>query len=91
MPLSSLCSKDTIGNAAGGAPTSVMGSLPGGHTGVGSATNGAFLQVGGALGVAVIGSLLNTRYQDQITSALAPYHVPHAAWLQGRAWPRSDA
>ncbi len=61
------------------ATESVMGSLPGGHTGVGSATNGAFLQVGGALGVAVIGSLLNTRYQDRMTSALMPYHVPHAA------------
>jgi hypothetical protein len=55
-----------------------MGSLPSGHAGVGSATNGAFLQTGGALGVAVIGSLLNTRYQDMMTSALAPYHVPHA-------------
>ena len=53
------------------ATESVMGSLPGGHTGVGSATNGAFLQVGGALGVAVIGSLLNTRYQDTMTGALA--------------------
>ena len=61
------------------ATASVMGSLPRGHTGVGSATNGAFLQVGGALGVAVIGSLLSTRYQDQMTSALAPYHLPHAA------------
>jgi len=60
------------------ATESVMGSLPGGHTGVGSATNGAFLQVGGALGVAVIGSLLNTRYQDRITGPLVPYHVPHA-------------
>jgi hypothetical protein len=60
------------------ATDSVMGSLPGGHTGVGSATNGAFLQVGGALGVAVIGSLLNTRYQDQVASTLLPYHVPHA-------------
>ena len=29
--------------------------------------------------MAVIGSLLNTRYQDTITSALAPYHVPRAA------------
>ena len=56
----------------------VMGSLPAAHTGVGSATNGAFLQIGGALGVAVIGSLLSTRYQDMITSTLAPYHVPHA-------------
>jgi len=58
---------------------SVMGSLPREHTGVGSATNGALLQVGGALGVAVIGSLLATRYQDHISAALAPYHLPQAA------------
>jgi EmrB/QacA subfamily drug resistance transporter len=55
---------------------SVMGSLPREHTGIGSATNGAFLQIGGALGVAVIGSLLATRYQDHVTAALVPYHVP---------------
>ena len=61
-----------------GGTASVMGSLPREHTGVGSATNGAFLQIGGALGVAVIGSLLNTRYQDKMTSALAPYHLPSA-------------
>jgi len=59
------------------ATESVMGSLPSRDTGVGSATNGAFLQLGGALGVAVIGSLLNTRYQGKMTSALAPYHIPH--------------
>jgi len=57
---------------------SVMGSLPRQHTGVGSATNGAFLQIGGALGVAVIGSLLATRYQDHVTAAVSPYHVPQA-------------
>jgi EmrB/QacA subfamily drug resistance transporter len=55
---------------------SVMGSVPREHTGIGSATNGAFLQIGGAFGVAVIGSLLSTRYQDHITAAVAPYHVP---------------
>jgi len=55
---------------------SVMGSLPREHTGVGSATNGAVLQIGGALGVAVIGSLLSTRYQDNVTAVLAPYHIP---------------
>jgi len=48
------------------------------HVGVGSAANGAFLQVGGALGVAIIGSLLNTRYQDTMSAALAPFHVPHS-------------
>ena len=57
---------------------SVMGSLPSGHTGVGSATNGAFMQVGGALGVAVVGSLLSTRYQSRVGSAIAGYHIPHA-------------
>ncbi len=55
---------------------SVMGSLPREHTGIGSATNGAVLQIGGALGVAVIGSLLSTRYQDNVTAVLAAYHVP---------------
>jgi hypothetical protein len=62
-------------------PTStgaIMGSLPSAHTGVGSATNGAFMQIGGALGVAIIGSLLSTRYQHRITTALTPYHVPHS-------------
>lgn len=66
------------GLAIPSATESVMGSLPTGDTGVGAATNGAFLQVGGALGVAVVGSLLNTRYQNMMTSALAPHHVPHA-------------
>ncbi|MGE5135669.1 MAG: DHA2 family efflux MFS transporter permease subunit [Gemmatimonadota bacterium] len=58
---------------------SVMGSLPQEHTGVGSATNGTFLQLGGALGVAVIGSLLATRYQDNMTAALAGRPVPGPA------------
>jgi EmrB/QacA subfamily drug resistance transporter len=57
---------------------SVMGSLPRGDTGVGAATNSVSMQVGAALGVAVIGSLLSTRYQDRMTAALAPYHLPHA-------------
>jgi EmrB/QacA subfamily drug resistance transporter len=60
------------------ATASVMGSLPPGDTGVGSATNGVSIQLGGALGVAVIGSLLSTRYQDRMASALAPHHLPHA-------------
>jgi len=36
------------------------------------------MQIGGALGVAVMGSLLNTRYQDKMASTLAAYHIPHA-------------
>jgi EmrB/QacA subfamily drug resistance transporter len=56
---------------------SVMGSLPAEHTGVGGGTNGAFLQTGGALGVAVVGSLLSNRYDDRLRNALAPYHLPY--------------
>ncbi|HLH81921.1 MAG TPA: DHA2 family efflux MFS transporter permease subunit [Trebonia sp.] len=67
------------GLAIPAATESVMGSLPSGDTGVGSAANGSFLQTGGALGVAVIGSLLNTRYTGDMTATLAPYHVPHQA------------
>ena len=66
------------GLAMPAATESVMGSLPGSHTGVGAAANGTFLQTGGALGVAVIGSLLNTRYTGNITAVLAPHHVPAA-------------
>jgi EmrB/QacA subfamily drug resistance transporter len=57
---------------------SLMGSLPRTQTGVGSATNGVAVQVGGALGVAVVGSLLATRYQDRVAPPLAAYHLPHA-------------
>jgi len=56
---------------------SVMASVPRGDTGVGSATNGTFIQIGGALGVAVVGSLQSTRYQDTIARSIAPFHVPH--------------
>jgi EmrB/QacA subfamily drug resistance transporter len=60
------------------ATNSVVGSVPPGDAGVGSATNSVSLQVGGALGVAVIGSVLSTRYQDRMTSALVGQHVPAA-------------
>ncbi len=57
---------------------SVMGSLPANQAGVGSATNGTALQMGGALGVAVLGSLLNSRYRHRMTPAIAHYAVPHS-------------
>ena len=60
------------------ATNSVVGSVPHGDSGIGSATNSVSLQVGGALGVAVIGSVMSTRYQDRMTSALAGRHVAGA-------------
>ncbi|MGO9341184.1 MAG: DHA2 family efflux MFS transporter permease subunit [Acidimicrobiales bacterium] len=58
------------------ATNSVVGSVPQGESGVGSASNAVALQVGGALGVAVMGSVMSTRYQDHMTAALAGRHVP---------------
>jgi len=58
---------------------SVVGAVPQGEGGIGSASNAVALQVGGALGVAVIGSVLSTRYQDHMTAVLAGRHVPAAA------------
>jgi EmrB/QacA subfamily drug resistance transporter len=61
------------------ATNSVVGSVPQGDSGTGSASNAVALQVGGALGVAVIGSVLSTRYQDHMTTALAGRHLPAVA------------
>jgi EmrB/QacA subfamily drug resistance transporter len=61
------------------ATSSVMESLPSAHTGVGSATNSTFLQTGGALGVAVVGSMLASGYQDRLTGDLAGFPLPPAA------------
>ncbi|HXQ43496.1 MAG TPA: MFS transporter [Acidimicrobiales bacterium] len=61
------------------ATASVMGSLSRDRAGVGSATNSTALQVGGALGVAVIGSVLTSRYQGRMTDTLAGHSVPPAA------------
>ncbi len=70
-----------FGTALVMAPTteSIMGSVPREQAGVASGTNSASLQLGGALGVAVLGSVLNTRYQDRLTTVLDRSHVPSAA------------
>jgi EmrB/QacA subfamily drug resistance transporter len=60
------------------ATNSVIGSVPQGDSGIGSASNSVALQVGGALGVAVIGSVMLTRYQDDMNAALVGHQVPAA-------------
>ncbi|MGA2036982.1 MAG: MFS transporter [Acidimicrobiales bacterium] len=54
----------------------VMGSVPRALAGVGAATNSTALQVGGALGVGILGSLLNTRYESHISPYLAGHAIP---------------
>jgi EmrB/QacA subfamily drug resistance transporter len=53
----------------------IMGSLPKEEAGVGSAMNGTTIQVGGAIGVAVLGSLLDQRYRSRLGAGLAAQHV----------------
>jgi Na+/melibiose symporter-like transporter len=53
------------------ATDSVMGSLPLAKAGVGSAVNDTTRQVGGALGVAIIGSVLSSTYGSAISDFFA--------------------
>jgi hypothetical protein len=55
---------------------SIMGSLPKEEAGVGSATSDTSMQVGGALGVGVLGTALTIRYQNFMTPLLAHLHLP---------------
>lgn len=63
------------------ATESVMSSLPREKAGVGSAVNNTIRQVGGALGVAVLGSVLSSAYREQISPDVAglPAAVQEAA------------
>lgn len=55
---------------------SIMNALPLGRAGVGSAVNDTTRQVGGALGVAVLGSILSSTYQSTIDNAAALQMLP---------------
>ena len=72
-----LCS----GNVMAPATNAVMGAIPREKAGAGSAMNNTFRQVGGALGVAILGSVLSTAYRGQLGSAVdvLPEAVRHAA------------
>jgi EmrB/QacA subfamily drug resistance transporter len=58
------------------ATESIMGSLPLAKAGVGSAVNDTTRQVGGALGVAVIGSVLASTYGTKVGDAVAGQPLP---------------
>jgi hypothetical protein len=50
---------------------SIMSAVPLGKAGVGSAMNDTTRELGGALGVAVLGSLVASRYDSQIASIIS--------------------
>jgi Na+/melibiose symporter-like transporter len=70
-----------MANIMGPATESIMGSLPREMSGVGSAVNDTTRQMGGAIGVALIGSVMASRYGSHVESGLADAGLP-AAVLQ---------
>jgi Na+/melibiose symporter-like transporter len=67
------------------ATESIMGSLPRAKAGVGSAMNDTTRQVGGALGVAVVGSVMLSVYSGRVGNAIASAHLPVSADLASQA------
>jgi Na+/melibiose symporter-like transporter len=56
----------------------IMGALPADKTGAGSAVNDTTREMGGTLGVAIVGSVLNSGYSSHVTSALSALGAPHS-------------
>jgi hypothetical protein len=68
-----------LGSAAAPATDSILSSLPPAKAGVGSAVNDTTREVGGTLGVAVLGSIMASVYGSQIVGALSGTPLPTAA------------
>jgi hypothetical protein len=64
-----------MGLAGAPATESISGSLPPERANVGSAVNDTTRELGGALGVAIVGSIMSSLYATQLTEAL-PERVP---------------
>jgi Na+/melibiose symporter-like transporter len=60
-----------VGNVAAPSVDAIMGAVPESKAGVASATNSVIRMVGGALGIAVIGSIMNSLYAGKVASAVA--------------------
>jgi MFS transporter, DHA2 family, multidrug resistance protein len=72
-----------LGLLSGPATESIMGALPRDQAGAGSAVNDTTRELGGTLGVAVLGSVLASMYRSSLGPALHSAHLSHQ--LQARA------
>jgi DHA2 family multidrug resistance protein-like MFS transporter len=68
-----------LGLSVSPATEAIMGALPLSQAGAGSAVNDTVREIGGTMGVAVVGSVLSTVYGPRVIDGLAPLHVPAAA------------
>lgn len=73
-----------MGLAMAPATESIMGSLPPSKAGVGSAMNDTTRQMGGALGVAIIGSVFASVFRPGISDAFTEAGLPSGALAQAR-------
>jgi hypothetical protein len=67
-----------LGLTTGPATDAIMGALPRGKAGAGSAVNDTTREVGGTLGVAIVGSVLNSAYGSHVLSSLTALGAPAA-------------
>lgn len=67
-----------IGLSVSPATDTIMGSFPESELGVGGGANDTSLELGGALGIAILGSLLGTAYRDKLSDLIGG-HLPQAA------------
>jgi hypothetical protein len=65
-----------LGLTSSPATEAIMGALPPAKAGVGSAVNDTTREVGGTLGVAVVGSVLSSLYGSHVVAALTGLGVP---------------
>ena len=61
------------------ASTTIMTTVPARQAGAGSAINDTIREVGGALGIAIIGSLAAAVYRSQLAHVLIARHAPALA------------
>ncbi|MDX3458923.1 MFS transporter [Streptomyces sp. ME02-8801-2C] len=67
-----------LGLAISPATDTIMGSFPESELGVGGGVNDTALELGGALGIAALGSLLGTAYRDELTDLVGNRLPPEA-------------
>ena len=73
-----------LGLATAPATEAIMGSLPPEKAGVGSAVNDTTRELGGTLGVAVLGSVFSSVYGPRLADALSGLPIPAPALQAAR-------
>ncbi|MFF9621313.1 MFS transporter [Streptomyces griseosporeus] len=68
-----------IGLALSPCTDAIMGAFPESELGVGGAVNDTSLELGGSLGIAILGSLLGTSYSDHLADATHGSKLPPSA------------